>query len=132
MSKSNEKSLFSRLIDRVWRNPKANVSAGIRKACDDMPPRQRLIAVTVLLCAFVLLAFVAFGHACYRIGAGHAHNQIEVEHINNMELPKYDENPCIKGYRDDVLNSLRDSDEFDPCEQPTDSAYDIAGMEIED
>ena len=132
MSKSNNKSPFARLIDWIWRNPKANVSAGIKKACDDMPPRQRLMVVTVLLSAFVLLAFVASGHACYKIGARQALNQIEVEHIYNMELPKSNVKDNIKAYDEEAFKRNYVDKALDSYEQLTDSAYDIAGMESED
>ena len=132
MSKSNNKSPFARLIDWIWRNPKADVSAGIKKACDDMPPRQRLMVVTVLLSAFVLLAFVAFGHACYKIGARQALNQIEVEHIYNMELPKSNVKDKMKAYDEEAFKRNYEYEALDSQEQLTDSAYDIAGMESED
>ena len=33
------------------------------------------MVVTVLLTAFVLIAFFVFGHACYKMGASHAYQQ---------------------------------------------------------
>ena len=44
--------------------------------------------------AFVLIAFFVFGHACYKIGVGHARQTIEVEHIRQLELPTND-NPDV-------------------------------------
>ncbi|MCM1141123.1 MAG: TraL conjugative transposon family protein [Muribaculum sp.] len=132
MSKRNIKFPFVRLIDWVWRNPKANVSAGIKKACDDMPPRQRLMVVTVLLSVFVLLAFFAFGHACYKIGAKQVLNQIEVEHIYNMELPKSGIPEKMDSDEEECLRWLKEYKELGSDEQLTDSVYDITGMESED
>lgn len=98
------------VYDKVWRNPKGKLSAKLRKACDSLPPNQRLMVVTVMLSAFVLVAFIVFGHACYCIGLGHSRQSVEVEHIRSLELPSAN---------NDV--------------QPlTPSAYDNAGMESED
>lgn len=80
-------TLVSPLYNKVWHGPKERLSAKVRKVCDDMPRKQRLTVVTVLLSAFVLMAFFVFGHACYKIGAGHARQSIEVEHIRQLELP---------------------------------------------
>lgn len=75
------------LYNKVWKSPIKKVKSRIRKFCDDLPQKQRLTVVTVLLSAFVLMAFIVFGHACYKIGAGHARQSIEIEHIRQMELP---------------------------------------------
>lgn len=64
--------------------------ARLREACDGLPRRQRLTVVSVMLCAFVLVAFFVFGHACYRIGLGHSRQAVEVEHIRPLELPAVD------------------------------------------
>ncbi len=66
---------------------KGRVTAKIKKACDDLPPQQRLTVVTVLLSAFVLTAFFVFGNACYKMGARQAQHTIEVEHIRPIDLP---------------------------------------------
>ena len=130
MSKRDRKSLFARLIDRVWRNPKANISEGIKKTCDDMQPKQRLLVVTVLLSAFVLVAFFVFGHACYKIGARHAHNEIEVEHLKNIELPSSSDK-YIEEYKKECL--ILDDDPVDIDNEPSkDAANDSTGMESED
>lgn len=52
-----------------------------------MPHKQRLTVITVLLSAFILVAFFVFGNACYKMGAGHARQAIEIEHIRQLELP---------------------------------------------
>lgn len=130
MSKRDRKSLFARLVDCVWRNPKANISEGIKKTCDDMPPKQRLTVVTVLLSAFVLVAFFVFGHACYKIGARHAHNEIEVEHLKNIELPSSSDK-YIEEYKKECL--ILDDDPVDIDNEPSkDAANDSTGMESED
>ncbi len=130
MSKKDRKSLFARLVDWVWRNPKANISEGIKKTCDDMPPKQRLMVVTVLLSAFVLVAFFVFGHACYKIGARQAHNEIEVEHLKNIELPSSSDK-YIEEYQKGCIILDDDSVEID-YEPSKDSANDSTGMESED
>ncbi|WP_369694775.1 TraL conjugative transposon family protein [uncultured Muribaculum sp.] len=45
------------------------------------------MVVTILLSAFILAAFFVFGNACYKMGAGHARQSIEIEHIRQLELP---------------------------------------------
>lgn len=130
MSKRYRKSLFVRLIDWVWRNPKANISEGIKKTCDDMPPKQRLMVVTVLLSAFVLVAFFVFGHACYKIGARQAHNEIEVEHLKNIELPSSSDK-YIEEYKKECLILDDDSADIDSEPQKV-AANDSTGMESED
>ncbi len=63
------------LAKRVLHEPKEHVASRVRKMCDDMPPRRRLIAVAALLSVFILTAFIVFGHACYRMGARRAPSQ---------------------------------------------------------
>ena len=87
------------------------IKARLREACDGLPRRQRLTVVSVMLCAFVLVAFFVFGHACYRIGLGHSRQSVEVEHIHPLELP------------------AADNDDVKPL---TPAAYDDVGMESED
>lgn len=85
--KQKIQNLVSPLYNKVWHGPKGKLSAKVRKVCDDMSHKQRLTVVTVLLTAFILIAFFVFGHACYKMGAGHARQAIEVEHIKQLELP---------------------------------------------
>lgn len=80
-------TLVSSLYNKVWHGPKGRIRERIKKVCDDMPRNQRLTVVTVLLSAFVLMAFIVFGHACYKIGAGHARQSIDIEHIRQLEPP---------------------------------------------
>lgn len=84
------KSHLAGFIDWIWRQPKSKISGKIRQVCDDMPHRQRLMVVTVLLSAFVLIAFFVFGHACYKLGAKRAVFQYEVEHIRSLDIPALD------------------------------------------
>ena len=115
---TKNKSPLARLIDWVWREPKGRVGAKLKQICDDMPHKQRLMVVTVLLSAFVLIAFFVFGHACYKIGAKRAVFEYEVEHLYNLDLPEH----SVK----DTVCSL------EKFYIPTDSAYDDTGVESED
>lgn len=85
--KQKIRNLVAPFYNKVWNGPKGKLTARIRKACDDLPRNQRLMVVTVLLSAFVLTAFFVFGHACYKMGAGHARQAVEIEHIRQLELP---------------------------------------------
>lgn len=80
-------NLVSPFYDKVWHGPKGKIKERVKKACDDLPRNQRLMVVTVLLSAFILTAFFVFGHACYKMGAGHARQAVEIEHIRQLELP---------------------------------------------
>ena len=85
--KQKIRNLVSPLYNKVWHGPKGRLSAKVRKVCDDMPHKHRLTVITGLLSAFILVAFFVFGHACYKMGAGHARQAIEIEHIKQLELP---------------------------------------------
>lgn len=85
--KQKIRNLVSPFYNKVWHRPKGKISERVKKACDDMPHKQRLTVVTVLLSAFILIAFFVFGHACYKMGAGHARQAVEIEHIQQLELP---------------------------------------------
>lgn len=85
--KQKIRNLVSPLYNKVWHTPKGRLAAKIKKACDDLPRNQRLMVVTILLSAFVLAAFFVFGNACYKMGAGHARQSIEIEHIRQLDLP---------------------------------------------
>lgn len=107
---TNLRAARGTVYEKVWRNPKGKLSSKLRERCDRLPHNKRLMVVTVMLSAFVLVAFMVFGHACYRIGLGHSRQAVEVEHIRSLELPSADND----------VKSL------------TPSAYDSAGMESED
>ena len=81
------RNIVSPLYNNVWHTPKGRLAAKIKKACDDLPRNQRLMVVTILLSAFILAAFFVFGNACYKMGAGHARQSIEIEHIRQLDLP---------------------------------------------
>lgn len=98
------------LYNRVWHAPRGRLSAKLKTACDNMPHGKRVTVVSLMLTAFVLTAFLVFGHACYRMGMGRSRQAAEVEHIRSLELPSIN---C------DV-------------EPLTPTAYDDAGMEDED
>lgn len=96
------------MYNRVWHTPKGKLSAKLRSLCDGIPQKQRLLVVSIMLCAFVLIAFFVFGHACYKIGLGHSGRLVEVEHIQPLEINNPDVKPIAP------------------------AAYDDAGMESED
>lgn len=85
--KSKMQNLVSPLYDKVWHGPKGRLTAKIKDVCDNLSRQQRLTVVTVLLSAFVLVAFFVFGNACYKMGARQAQHTIEVEHIRPIDLP---------------------------------------------
>lgn len=105
---SNLRAARDTVYNKVWRAPKGKLSAKLRSLCDGLSHKQRLMVVTIMLCAFVLIAFFVFGHACYKIGLGHSGRLVEVEHIQPLEIT----NPDVKPI--------------------TPAAYDDAGMESED
>ena len=65
--KEKIRKLVSPLYNKVWHSPNGKIKERIRKACDDLPRNQRLMVVSVLLSAFVLVAFFVFG----KIGRAH-------------------------------------------------------------
>ena len=120
---TKNKSPLARLIDWVWREPKGKAGAKLKQVCDDMPHKQRLMVVTVLLSAFVLIAFFVFGHTCYKIGAKRAVFQYEVEHIRGLNVPALDT----------VSKKTVDYTEIEiDLPELKDSAYDDTGVENED
>lgn len=105
---SNLRAARDTVYNKVWHAPKGKLSAKLRSLCDSIPQKQRLLVVTIMLCAFVLIAFFVFGHACYKIGLGHSGRLVEVEHIQPLEINNPDVEPI------------------------TSATYDNAGMESED
>lgn len=105
---SNLRAARDTVYNKVWHTPKGKLSAKLRSLCDGIPQKQRLLVVTIMLCAFVLIAFFVFGHACYKIGLGHSGRLVEVEHIQPLKISNPDVEPI------------------------TSAAYDNAGMESED
>ena len=90
---SNLRAARDTVYNKVWHTPKGKLSAKVRGVCDGLPHKQRLMVVSVMLCAFVLIAFFVFGHACYRIGLGQALRRIEVRHIQPLDLPVHKVEP---------------------------------------
>lgn len=84
--KQKIRNLVLLLYNKVWHTPKGRLAAKIKKACDDLPRNQRLMVVTILLSVFILAAFFVFGNACYKMGAGHARQSIEIEHIGSIPI----------------------------------------------
>ena len=105
---SNLRAARDTVYNKVWHTPKGKLSAKLRSLCYGILQKQRLLVVSIMLCAFVLIAFFVFGHACYKIGLGHSGRLVEVEHTQPLEI----NNPDVKPI--------------------TPAAYDNAGMESED
>lgn len=105
---SNLRAARDTVYNKVWHAPKGKLSTKLRRLCDGLSHKQRLMVVTIMLCTFVLIAFFVFGHACYKIGLGHSGWIVEVEHIQPLKIS----NPDVKP--------------IPPV------AYDDAGMESED
>lgn len=104
------KSIIGAMYDNVWRNPKGRLTTRLKGACESMPPKQRIIVVSIMLTVFVLTAFFVFGHACYKIGLGKAQKSVEIEHIMPIDI---------------ITKS--------PVHEPQNfSGYDNTGMESED
>lgn len=120
---TKKRNILARFIDWVWREPKGKVGAKVRQVCDDMPHRQRLMVVTAMLSAFILIAFFVFGNACYRLGAKRAVFQYEVKHIRGLDIPAPD---TVSKQAVDYTEMEIDLSEL------KDSAYDDTGMESED
>ena len=104
---SNLSAARDTIYNKVWHSPKGKLSSKLKDLCDGLAHKQRLMVV-IMLCAFVLIAFFVFGHACYKIGLGHSGRIVEVEHIQPLKIS----NPDVKPI--------------------TPVAYDNAGMESED
>ena len=92
-------SIKRAIYNKVWLSPKTRLSGFIKRKCDELPQKQRLIVVTVMLTAFILIAFFVFGHACYKIGLGHR-SEMQVEHVHHIEVGK--SNP-VKSVPDEVV-----------------------------
>ena len=107
---SNLRAARDTVYNKVWHTPKGKLSAKLRSLCDGLSHKQRLMVVTIMLCAFVLIAFFVFGHACYKIGLGKSRQAVEIEHIRSIDIPTNNNIP-------------------NPVNIP---AYDDAGMESED
>lgn len=116
---------LGRLMDRVWRGPKGKAGAKLKRFCEDMPHRQRLMVVTGMLSAFVLIAFFVFGHACYRMGAKRAVFEYEVQHLHQFELPST-ESASGMMKTSDIPEITLDMSDIKA------DAYDGTGMESED
>lgn len=117
--KEKIRKIVSPLYNKVWHSPKGKIKERIRKACDDLPRNQRMMVVSVLLSAFVLVAFFVFGNACYKMGAGQARKSIEIEHIKSMPLPD-------EPYQDSitVIKAYEEIDSMIEMELPTEKSID--------
>ena len=91
-------SIKGAIDNKVWLSPKTRLSGFIKRKCDELPQKQRLTVVTVMLTAFILIAFFVFGHACYKMGLGHR-SEMQVEHVHHIEVGK--SNP-VKSVPDEV------------------------------
>ena len=99
---SNLRAARDTVYNNVWHTPTGKLSAKLRSLCDGIPQKQRLLVVTIMLCAFVLIAFFVFGHACYKIGLGHSGRLVEVEHIQPLEINNPDVKPITPAVYDDA------------------------------
>lgn len=96
------------LYNKVWHTPKGKLSSKLRNLCDGIPQKQRLLVVSIMLCAFVLIAFFVFGHACYKIGLGHSGRLVEVERIQPLEINNPDVKPIAPAAYDDARMESED------------------------
>lgn len=79
-------NIRSAILNKVWYSPKTRLSTFLKGKCDEMPHRKRLMVVTVLLSAFILIAFFVFGNACYKMGARQARQTFDIEHIEGIDI----------------------------------------------
>jgi len=105
---SNLRAARDTVYNKVWHAPKGKLSAKLRSLCDGIPQKQRLLVVSIMLCAFVLIAFFVFGHACYKIGLGHSGRLVEVEHIQPLEINNSDVKPITPAVYDDAGMESKD------------------------
>lgn len=83
----NISQLSGAIYNKVWHSPQSRLSGLIKRKCNELPHKQRLTIVTVMLSAFILIAFFVFGHACYKLGLGHR-TELQVEHIHQLDVKK--------------------------------------------
>lgn len=105
---SNLRAARDTVYNKVWHAPKGKLSTKLRSLCDGIPQKQRLLVVSIMLCAFVLIAFFVFGHACYKIGLGHSGRLVEVEHIQPLEINNPDVKPITPAVYDDAGMESKD------------------------
>ncbi len=92
----NFNTLTTALYNKVVATPMGRISSMLKQRCEAMPHRKRISVVAVLVSVFLLTAFFVFGHACYRIGAGQARRQIEVEHLRSLDITKTPRNEVVR------------------------------------
>lgn len=106
----------SAIYNKVWHSPKRRLCTYLRGKCDELPHKQRLLVVTVMLSVFILIAFIVFGHACYKMGAREVRTEISIDHIESLEIPKHD----VWDYQDkkidpyEEFDSIMESDSLTP------------------
>ncbi len=89
------------IYNNAWHSPKRKLRNFLKTKCDEMPHNRRMMLVAVLFGAFVIIAFLLFGNACYHIGLGHAQQRIdEIEHIEAVALQSPAENAPILTFDD--------------------------------
>lgn len=81
-------NIRSAIYNTVWHSPKTRLSTFLKGKCDELPQKQRLMVVTVLLSAFILIAFFVFGNACYKMGARQARQTFDIKHIEAIDIQK--------------------------------------------
>lgn len=75
------------IYNKIWVSPKTRLFGLVKRKCDELSHKQRLTVVTVMLTAFILIAFFVFGHACYKMGLGHR-SELQVEHVHHLDVSK--------------------------------------------
>lgn len=105
---SNLSAARDTIYNKVWHSPKGKLSSKLKDLCDGLSHKQRLMVVTIMLCAFVLIAFFVFGHACYKIGLGHSGRIVEVEHIQPLKISNPDVKPIAPAAYDDARMESED------------------------
>lgn len=93
---SNYNIRSTALYNKMISTPLEHIRSRVKQRCEALPQRKRITIVTILVSVFLLAAFFVFGHACYRLGAGQARRQIEVEHMRSLDITNTTRNEVIR------------------------------------
>ena len=113
----------SAIYNKVWHSPKKRLCTYLRSKCDELPHKQRLLVVTIMLSVFILIAFIVFGHACYKMGARETRTEISIDHIESLEIPKHD----VWDFQDEKIDPFDESDTI----MESDSLTSIKAYEVD-
>lgn len=83
------------IYNKVWHTTKGCIVERVKNYCDGLEPKQRMKVIAIMSGLFLLAAFFAFGHACYRLGQGHAPQSVKVEHIRSLDFPAPDKSKSV-------------------------------------